>query len=1116
MQVLFNDGWLFQKTPNNVFPAEERYTPVALPHDWLILNAENLYENSDGWYKRTLFVDNASDGKRRFLRFDGVYMNCDVAVNGRTVCTHPYGYTAFDAELTDALHTGENEILVHVRFTSPCSRWYSGAGIFRDVTYMELPVCHIAPDGIYVHTSRQDNGWIMHIETEIVGERRNLPLVHRLLDAQGNLVCQGENVLHVANPRLWSCESPYLYTLETHFGGETLRQNVGFREFAFYPDEGLFVNGQHVKLHGVCLHHDLGALGAAFHEKAARRQLELMKDMGVNALRTAHNPPARQVMDLCDEMGILVVSEAFDMWESPKNTYDYARFFKEYALADVRSWVRRDRNHPCLLMWSIGNEILDTHVSSRGQELTHLLAEAVREHDPAENGVITLGLNYLPWENAQKCVDIVKFAGYNYAEKLYEPHHKKYPDWLIYGSETGSLVQSRGVYHFPADTPILSEADLQCSALGNSLTSWGTKDVCKMIADDLNTPYSLGQFLWSGIDYIGEPTPYHTRSSYFGFVDTAGFPKDLYYLFKAAWQSAPVLHIGVHWDWNAGQMIDVNVMTNLREAELFINGRSLGRKRVCLTDAALCMPRWRVPFEPGELKAVAYNEDGNAVLEAVRVTPGNSRRLVLRAHDAQLLGNNRDMTFIEIAAEDENGHPVDNACDRVSVTVEGAGVLMGLDNGDSTDRDGYKTDTRRLFSGKLLAMVGALDREGEITVSACAPGLEGAQLTLPVLPAQKRPGTSRLADCAHDTRKEGVHARRIDLIALSPTQLDANRREVCFTWKLLPENAMAQNVAFEVTNAAGIDDGCAALEVSNNRATVRALGDGVVYLRALCNNGYPHPRVLSQREITITGLGRPNLDPYSFVTGGLYTLSSGEISPGNDKGVAFARGGRSMAGFTNVDFGPDGSDEITLPIFALDSDFYELEMYVGNPEEGAPLFARLPYQKPSRWNIYQPETYKLPRRITGLQTICFAMHRKIHLKGFSFTRQSRAFMPLAAAQADSIYGDSFTRSGSAITNIGNNVSLVFERMDFGDCHEAILEITGATPLQSNPITVRIQRTDGKEITQIAEFSGSDERTQRFPLLTPGGMCSVTFIFLPGSQFDFDGFRFLLINSQRGI
>ena len=1109
MDRLMNDSWRFAKTENGApQPEAQRFAPVALPHDWLIAQEDDLYENSDGWYLRALHVKNARDGKRRLLRFDGVYMNCDVLVNGVVVCTHRYGYTAFDADITEALRDGENEILVHVRFTSPCSRWYSGAGLFRDVTYRELPARHIAPDGVYVHTEQTLDGWVMHVETEIAGGRGGLPLINRLLSAEGDCVAQGETALHVQSPWLWCCDDPYVYTLETQFNGEILRQNVGFRTLRFDPDEGLFVNGAHVKLHGVCLHHDLGALGAAFHEKAARRQLSIMKGMGVNALRTAHNPPARQVMDLCDEMGILVVSEAFDMWERPKNPYDYARFFPESEEADVASWVRRDRNHPCLLMWSIGNEILDTHVDERGQQLTRMLAEQVRRHDPCGNGAITLGLNYLPWENAQKCVDIIKNGGYNYAEKLYESHHRKYPDWVIYGSETASLVQSRGIYHFPVDTPILSDADLQCSALGNSLTSWGTRDIRRMIVCDLLTPYSMGQFLWCGIDYIGEPTPYHTRSSYFGFVDTAVFPKDLYYLFAAAWQDAPVLHIGVHWDFNDGQLIDVNVMTNAHEAELLVNGRSLGRKRVSFADAALCLPCWRVPFEPGCLTARAYDESGACIGEAVRRTPGESRRLVLAAQDAQLTGDGHDMTFVEISAADAQGNPVHNACDRVRITVRGSGVLLGVDNGDSTDRDGYQTETRRLFSGRLLAMIGALHAPdgGCVTIEASAPGLESAQLTLPVLPSALRPGSARMALCRGGA-DEPVHVRRIALTALGSTQLSPANREVCFTWRLLPENAMEQDVVFQATNAAGISTGCAELSVEGDRVRVRALGDGVVYLRALCHNGYSHPRVISHREITIAGLGTPNLDPYGFVTAGLYDLSSGEITPGNDHGVAFARDGRSMAGFTHVDFGPDGSDEITLPIFALDGNPYELEMYMGNPDEGAELFARLPYQKPSRWNVYQPETYTLPRRITGMQTICFVMHKKIHLKGFSFTRQSRAFMALAAAEADAIYGDSFTRSAGAVTGIGNNVSLVFERMDFGALHRVQLCLSGATPLEQNPVTVHIRREDGRETTGIAAFTAGGGAQQRFDLAVPGGLCTVTFVFLPGSQFDFAGFRF---------
>ena len=1106
MLRLLNDGWVFAKTPNETAPAPDAFAPVDLPHDWLIWQADDLYENSDGWYRRTLCVENAQDGKRRLLRFDGVYMNCDVLVNDALVCVHRYGYTAFDADLTSALRNGENSITVHVRHQSPCSRWYSGAGIFRDVHYVELPAYHIVPDGIYVYTVRGENGWDMHVETELAGESDGSVLHHRLLDAQGTCVAEGQAVLHVDHPHLWSCNDPYVYTLETTLGGECIRQNTGFRELTFSPDEGFLLNGVHTRLHGVCLHHDLGALGSAFHEKAARRQLMLMKGMGANALRTAHNPPARQAMDLCDELGILVVDEAFDMWERSKNTYDYARFFPECEEADVRSWVRRDRNHPCLIMWSIGNEILDTHVDEHGQELTRMLSAQVRQHDPHENAAITMGLNYLPWENAQKCVDIIKSGGYNYAEKLYAPHHAKYPDWAIYGAETASLVSSRGVYHFPADTPILSELDLQCSALGNSLTSWGTRDLRKMVVEDLKTPYSMGQFLWSGFDYIGEPTPYHTRSSYFGYVDTAGLPKDLYYLFRAMWTDEPVLHIGVHWDWNQGQWIDVNIMSNAACVELFLNGVSQGRKEIDRMDAARCMPCWRIPFEAGELTARAYDAEGCCILQTSRYTPGDSRHIVLSASDDALLADGHDMTFVEISMADEAGRPVENAVDRVQVRVTGSGVLMGLDNGDSTDLDAYKTDSRRLFSGKLVAMVGALDQPGDIRIEVTGEGIESAVLILPALPAEKKAGTSRLLRCPHSGVQEPVHVRRIELLPQGSTKLTPQNREVSFRWRCLPANAMPQDIQWQVTNAAGIDEGCAELEVAADTVTVRALGDGVAYLRALCCNGYEHPRVLSQLEIVMEGLGVPNRDPYGFVTGGLFDLSSGDITPGNDKGIAFARDGRSMAAFTRVDFGPDGSDEVTLPIFALDSGFYELEMYLGNPDDGGELLAVLPYQKPSIWNVYQPESYRLPRRVKGLQTIGFVMHKKIHLRGFSFTRQSRAWMELRSLDADHIYGDSFTRTAEGVTNIGNNVSLVFERMDFGSCENAALTLHGSTPLKANPITVRVQNEAGDEVTEVADFQG-DAELQTFTVPVLPGVCTVTFVFLPGSQFDFFDFFF---------
>lgn len=341
----------------------------------------------------------------------------------------------------------------------------------------------------------------------------------------------------VGNPHLWDVEDPYLYTLQAELleDGQVIQSEslrVGFCSKEFTPQEGFLLNGRKLRLNGVCEHHDLGALGAAFSKEAMRRKFLKLRGMGVNALRTSHNMPAPEVMELADELGFLVIAEAFDMWEMPKTQYDYARFFVDWAGTDVRSWVRRDRSHVSLLMWSIGNEIYDTHASEHGQEITRRLVGYVREHDPRGNAPCTIGSNYMPWDGAQKCADITKMAGYNYAERYYERHHETYPDWVIYGSETASVVKSRGIYHFPLERSILTDEDEQCSSLGNSATSWGAANEEYCITMDRDTPWSCGQFLWTGFDYIGEPTPYQTKNSYFGQIDTAGIPKDAYSIYK--------------------------------------------------------------------------------------------------------------------------------------------------------------------------------------------------------------------------------------------------------------------------------------------------------------------------------------------------------------------------------------------------------------------------------------------------------------------------------------------------------------------------------------------------------------------------------------------------------
>lgn len=1115
MRTLLNDEWFFARLAPGAAVSAAAWRPVDLPHDFLIEDADALYADADGWYRRALVVPEDFADRAWLLRFDGVYMDCDVLLNGRVLQTHRYGYTAFDVDLTDGLRPGMNELMVCVRHRSPNSRWYSGAGIFRDVALSVLPHRHIAPDGVYVRTEPGEGGaWRVKADVELEGPGEGGLVRLELTDARGGLVASAcvepeGNVacaaLAVAEPRLWSPDAPNLYALKVSFNGETEQTEVGLRQTGFDPDRGFFLNGESLKLRGVCLHHDLGALGAAFNASAFARQLRLMKRMGVNALRTSHNPPAARALALCDRLGVLVVDEAFDMWQRSKTTYDYARFFDDCWREDVRAWVRRDRSHPCVILWSVGNEIFDTHVNPEAPKLTAALRSEVERWDPDLNARATIGSNYMPWEGAQRCAEALKIAGYNYGEKYYAAHHAAHPDWVIYGSETSSILFSRGVYHFPASANAISEEDMQCSSLGNSTTSWGSPDMRKCIIDDLNTPYSMGQFLWSGIDYIGEPTPYRTRSCYFGMADTAGFPKDVYYQVKALWNPEPMVHIGVTWDWNAGQMIDVPVYANGARVELLQDGASLGVKEIDLRVPEKSVAWWRLPYAPGVLEALSYDAGGNVVARDAVSSHGDSAALTLACEDGALAADGESMAFIDVGAVDAQGRPVANAADRVRVSVRGPIRLMGVDNGDSADRDGYKTDERCLFNGRLLIMLGATDAAGEAVVRVDAPGLKGAALKLAVSPAEGRPGHSGARGVEPSRAKDApVAARRVDLTCVSgSTRLTPDRPTARFAARLLPEGAMAQPVEYRVVNALGIPSPAAEVTPEADGVTVTARGDGEVFLRAVANNGYPHARVISQLELSLTGFGAPGLDPYGFIAGGLYDISDGTITSGNEKGIAFARDGESMAGFSRVDFGPVGSDEITIPIFELGGEPVDIDLWMGDPRRGGHLVKRLHYHKKSIWNTYQPETWKLPERFVGERTVAFSMAHKVHMKGFSFTRQSRAWLPMPAGAADLIVGDSFTREGTAVRGIGNNVSLTFEHMDFGPGGPVRLTIEGRTPLGVNPVLVRF----GDAPAQECPFAGEGPGAQTFRLDAPAGECAVAFLFLPGCQFDFERFAF---------
>jgi beta-galactosidase len=1137
-KTLFNERWEFAKsTLEESDYSSLQFTAIDLPHDWLIYNSLDLYENSIGWYRKTFTWSNVND--EILLYFDGVYMDSTLYVNQQLIGEWKNGYSSFEHEITDALVEGENEILVKVVHQSPNSRWYSGAGIYRNVWLKTRNKNHILTDGIYITTDETEDGWKVEIDTEM-NIHQEVQITHAILYRDQIIAITSERVVTpeslnqqimlIENPLLWSTDDPNLYQLKTTLDLvitnedgkqtnkliESISQNIGFRTITLDPEQGFKLNGKKMKLNGVCEHHDLGTLGAAFNLAALKRRFVILKEMGVNAIRTAHNMPAVELMDIADEMGLLVVTEAFDMWERPKIRFDYARFFKEWAHVDVKSWVKRDRNHPSLLMWSIGNEIYDTHADERGQELTKMLMDYVLQYDPKRNAPITIGSNYMPWENAQKCADLVKVAGYNYAEKYYQKHHEEHPDWIIYGSETSSVVQSRGIYHFPFEQSILADDDEQCSSLGNSPTSWGAKSPEACILAERDTPFSLGQFLWTGFDYIGEPTPYHTKNSYFGQIDTATFKKDAYYIYQSAWTDykiQPMIHIFPYWDFNPGQMIDVRVCSNAPKIELQFNGETVGTHDIDHAHGTQLVGWWKLPYAEGELKAVAYNEAGEVIATEVKKSFKDAKQICLNPDTNTIVANGTDLIFIEVTMKDENGNPVENANNRVQVEVTGAGRLIGLDNGDSTDYDQYKGKSRRLFSGKLMAVIGATLDPGKIKLEVSSNGLDTEIVEFQSLPADERIAGITAHTENQDLpvvmgNQEEIPLRKIELISDDGQQFNESNKEMIVRVRLYPENTSYQDVEWSVVNDAGIESNIAKVEVYGHEVKLIALGDGDFRLRCTSKNGTDKIKLISELEFQATGLGTAFKDPYGFISAGLYDYSKGEVGNGNERGVATSRDGETQIGFHEIDFGAYGSDEITLPIFALTSDEYALQIWEGMPdEEGSELLSDVIYQKPSKWNVYQEQTYYLSKRLRGITSICFVLRQKVHIKGFSFEKLNRAFEQNMATESDRIYGDTFTITDKSVTGIGNNVSLEYEEMDFTAGGATKLVVYGHSPIDKNTIHIRFANEEG-ESNQIVEFTQSSVYEERvFELDKITGLQKVTFIFLPGCDFDFGWFRF---------
>jgi beta-galactosidase len=755
----FNEGWKFYKgdvsNGQNTSYNDSSWSSVTLPHDWSIFNTFNQSSASGsgggyldggmGWYRKTFTVPSDYTGKKVFIDFDGAYMNSQVWINGTLLGTRPYGYISFEYDLTPYLNIGgSNVIAVKLNNNLPTSRWYSGSGIYRNVWLTVMEPVHVAYCGMSVTTPTvTSSSATANVSTQILNQgssEKSVSLKTTLMDADGNSVASntssaaniaanGNNTfsqnLSVSSPHLWSPASPYIYTVQTQVVVDgtvvdTYKSTMGFRYFNFSNTTGFSLNGVNMKLNGVCLHHDLGSLGTAVNYRAIQRELQMMKDMGCNAIRTSHNPADPQFLEICDRLGLIVMEEAFDCWETGKVTNDYHLYFKSWAQTDVQAMVTRDRNHPSILMWSVGNEI-PSPTAATATNLRNWV-RAIDTTRPVTCGFFAVSMGDANPIAAANALDLV---GYNYFPYTYDGGHSAHPDWKMFGSETSSAVRSRGIYKTPTNTNILTGSDNQCSSFDNSVVSWGSS--AESSYNEINKRnYMAGEFIWTGFDYIGEPTPYGwpAKSSYFGIVDTCGFPKDIYYFYQSKWSTKPMVHILPHWNWSSGTNVEVWAYSNCDTVELFLNGTSIGSKSVG-TSGHLS---WNVPWASGTLRAKG-TKGGTVVYDQV-VTAGAASKVLLKPDKTTINSDGRDLVYIETDIADANDTVVPSATNSVNFSISGPGVIVGVDNGNAISLEPYKASSRKAFSGKCLVIVQTTKSSGTIVVTASSSGLAQGSVTI--------------------------------------------------------------------------------------------------------------------------------------------------------------------------------------------------------------------------------------------------------------------------------------------------------------------------------------------------------------------------------------------------
>jgi beta-galactosidase len=775
----FNKGWKFflgdTADAKNINFNDNNWRKLTLPHDWSI---EGKFDENNpstfneaalptgiGWYRKLFVLPASYQNKKVYIDFDGVYCNSQVWINGHYLGKRPNGYISFRYNLTPFLHfKKQNIIAVKVNNSAqPNSRWYTGSGIYRNVWLTVTGSVAVNHWGTFVTTPQVSNKKAeVHLQLNISNQThqsQKIKIVSCIINKEGKKMAMDSSVIdakdsvtiahqsfNIYHPKLWSVQFPYLYSVQTKLYQnnkliDTYVTATGFRSFYFNREKGFFLNGKSLKILGVCMHHDLGALGVAVNTSAIERQLKILKQMGCNAIRTSHNPPAPELLDLCDKMGFLVMDEAFDMWEKKKNKNDYHSDFAKWHEQDLKDQILRDRNHPSVFMWSIGNEIREQFDSS-GIRISKNLTAIIKSLDttrPVTSALTELDTtkNYIYQSHA---LDVL---GWNYNEKMYPEFLKKYPGQKFLASETMSALATRGHYDMPSDSIRLwpqsskdkfvkaGNADFTVSAYDHVAAYWGsTHEATWNIIKKHD--FLSGLFVWSGFDFLGEPVPYPwpARSAYYGIIDLAGFPKDAYYMYKSEWTKDTVLHLFPHWNWKPNQLVDVwAYYNNADEVELFLNEKSLGIKSK--TDDALHV-MWRVPFKPGTLKAVS-KKDGKVVLIKEIKTAGKAAVIELNADKKTINANGEDISFITVSIKDENGNLVPDADNLIHFSVEGNGKIIGVDNGSQISAEPFKANYRKAFNGLCLVMLQATEPgKGKIILTATSGELKFSRIVINV------------------------------------------------------------------------------------------------------------------------------------------------------------------------------------------------------------------------------------------------------------------------------------------------------------------------------------------------------------------------------------------------